>query len=1598
MNGDSVQDEDDSEHHYSRFEEPSRHDGEDSRWTLSSSHEFKVNQGGHGGHGGHGHHERPPSVVTAVVSGIINYMLMFGLCCAYGIIMFEDRSLAMHRGLGVKMCLSTAFFTGTMLAFRSEIPVAIGGTDLNPVVFLGGFVVTIAEKLKEDLDIPDPADWKGFGAKDGAVLCQGDHYTQYMAECDEYQDKVRATVIFTVTVSSAILGTIFFCLGRFKATRYVSYVPTSIMEAFLSCVGYKVFKYALKFCKYDPQQFIPAALIGVLLYFLKSLHIGNPAVVIPTMLLMPLGVFYLYIVLAKQEGLGYALDLARKDKLMFDKIEDVNFWEVWTTSIGKSEHVSTKAWAGTLAELCIMVIVTVLDCLLKISSTESKLPVQVHKDYEIQLHGVSNIASVLTGSTVGYMQLKFNVINYGVMGNVRDRRGGMTYALLCGLSLINIEHFNYLPRFFLGMLLFFAGAGFVAENLWGSRKYLSFREWMQILIIVAVFVFTKQLVIAVVVGGLLTGIDFILRYSKVSCIAGHPLRGGEIPMVVRQQPLLQRNLMHIANNWLMVIRLKGFIFFASATSVVHYMKNKFAEQLDVPEYRRLRFIVFDCEQLDGMDASASKSMKKLVEDAGKIGIRCLWTHMSEEVKESLVSRTIVQDQSDLYDGVTQAVDYVYKLALDYRITLHRQLMSLHPVFALYRILLRSQANFEPFIGAFPLDVQRFGCPWQYCTVKKMKRHKTVIHGCGERSLDLYLVHSGAVGVYDQDPSDNALARELGLDPYKNPGPHAIYTQGWFLNREMLTGAPTRNHAVALEDGELLVWSERNWIQMARERPYMSRAISKMIIKQMSRDDELRSLEMTSHMSGTEEDAIDLLEDEGLRRRSALSAHMNTGSIGSTFLQGVTDTLTGNMINMSNMSSSSDKKLDDKNGGDRKVSTRSEWEGKDQGATLDPNMGQSRSHGHRVSHVIESAKIFQLTGAGERPRGLAEARGLPEEMVQKLVGIQTAQVLDGFELYKTIKDVNEDVVMPPMPKGFRQNLEIAFDTYRRSEMETIPWAMCADALMFAGIFSAVLDKNVPMSKMLTRQEFLALGQRATMAPLSASQVRKVQGIFKRSDNDCNGRLDREQLISVFREVFHPDLTIEEVEGVSGAWGVGALERMDFLDFLCVFSRFLRIHEQDWNLLNGFHEVMGKKQFTETDYIQAADLANAFEGQLSIEHAEEMLWATDWRRDGEGNGKQLPFIDFIAAVLMNVDLNPGKLPPAPHNQYVDPTVIGFNSDAKATDVDGRQKFVLIRKATNPTLETSLAQAVPEMEFTEEHKLNFADKMMHDLRDGLAIDSIANIEDNRKNGTGAYETQDGPQAEASRMSQTTSKSATKTGTNSKSVTPGSSDAPEHQESSISMLEKMMAGQSGTARQQSNIAIHHQKSMAAPENNEVQLETFRARIYGLCEMPSSSPAARYLSSFMGVLIVISVLSLFLQPLITPPNKDPPKAEEDFWFFLDAVFTMIFTVEYIIRLAVCNAAGDMTVIDFVKTPSNICDFLALLPFYVELILKSTQDGLRLLRTARLMKLVRLLRVSRVFRLTRLAKHGSGCATLAGPVAMVLTVTWGIYLMNLDES
>jgi len=792
-------------------------------------------------HKTHACRTKPHSIVSAMISGVINWLLMFGLCCAYGMILFSSEWHVQHRALGVKMNLATAFFVGLALSLMSGIPVAIGGPDLNPVVFLGGFVELIGQTIADELGLehPDNDNHRRLGdggTSSGTSFCLGQHLGENLDACAEYHERLRATVIFATAASSLTLGLCFFCIGHFKLTRLASYLPQSIVEAFLSCVGYKVFKYALKFCNYDPLQFVPAACAGVFMYLLKAMHIGNPAVTIPLMLVVPLAVYYAIVF-----GSGSDLAEARNNDYMFPEMPDVGFWMLWAESWGKFGKINMAAWVKTLPDLATMLIVCILDCLLKLVGTENKLSIKVDKDYEVKLYGLCNFMTFGCGSSVGYNQLKFNVINSGVMGNATDQRGGIIYALLCGVGFFGtIALFNLQPRFFLSLLLFFAGTGFVAENLWGSRRYMNFREWMQVFIILGVFALTEKLLYAVVVGGLLTCFDFVGTYSTVPCVLGQPMRGGELATAERYDAVLQKTIQHVMNSWCLVIRLKGFIFFGSAQCITRYVNLEIHTQRDLPQYAHLKFVVFDCKLLDGIDASASKAIENAAKEMQAVGVRLLWSNVNHDLVTELKMRDVLAEDTDWFCDLNEAVLYVQGEVLQFLSITQERWDVLHPAFALYRELAHMQSEVDPFANILSMDTMRHGCPWRFCKRVTLEQHKTLLWEPGKMGAGLFLVHTGAVALYKTLPRHGSS---------ESMAPIAIYRRGWFLNRGMLASARTHYYAVALENGEALCWNERQWFNMAYECPYMSSAISKAAMRQQRYDWQLMKMQAEQKLQG-----------------------------------------------------------------------------------------------------------------------------------------------------------------------------------------------------------------------------------------------------------------------------------------------------------------------------------------------------------------------------------------------------------------------------------------------------------------------------------------------------------------------------------------------------------------------------------------------------------------------------------------------------------------------------------------------------------------------------------------------------------------------------
>ncbi|XP_001622346.3 potassium voltage-gated channel subfamily A member 2 [Nematostella vectensis] len=143
--------------------------------------------------------------------------------------------------------------------------------------------------------------------------------------------------------------------------------------------------------------------------------------------------------------------------------------------------------------------------------------------------------------------------------------------------------------------------------------------------------------------------------------------------------------------------------------------------------------------------------------------------------------------------------------------------------------------------------------------------------------------------------------------------------------------------------------------------------------------------------------------------------------------------------------------------------------------------------------------------------------------------------------------------------------------------------------------------------------------------------------------------------------------------------------------------------------------------------------------------------------------------------------------------------------------------------------------------------------------------------------------------------------------------------------------------------------------------------QIWELFEHPDSSSFATGLVVFSIFMIVSAVVTSiaessvrgeFLEDLPDASNQTTksPRNLENPWFVLEIVFNSWFTLEYLIRFFTAPSKYG-----FLLGLLNIVDLVAILPFYVTLLLDSSQSNS--------VTVLRVLRVVRVFRMFKLSRY-----------------------------
>ncbi|CAD7941141.1 unnamed protein product [Amoebophrya sp. A25] len=166
------------------------------------------------------------------------------------------------------------------------------------------------------------------------------------------------------------------------------------------------------------------------------------------------------------------------------------------------------------------------------------------------------------------------------------------------------------------------------------------------------------------------------------------------------------------------------------------------------------------------------------------------------------------------------------------------------------------------------------------------------------------------------------------------------------------------------------------------------------------------------------------------------------------------------------------------------------------------------------------------------------------------------------------------------------------------------------------------------------------------------------------------------------------------------------------------------------------------------------------------------------------------------------------------------------------------------------------------------------------------------------------------------------------------------------------------------------------------VEMVQLRLAIYRLFEDAQSSKAAKTVSLVILAVIIFSIASLVAEtsPSFMPdvdkygvelPNQSKGLViHKDVWLAVDWFCTLVFSVEFALRLWVCNVLPDKTVRGFLTQPMNICDLLAIAPLYIEVLFQGGGAGfLRILRAIRLVRLFRIFKLGRYSTALQLMFH-----------------------------
>jgi SulP family sulfate permease len=446
----------------------------------------------------------------------------------------------------------------------------------------------------------------------------------------------------TVLVSSLFTGGVLYLLGRFRASRFIRFIPYPVVGGFLAGTGWLLVTGAYRVMTDIPlsgagaaQVFSsPTTLIWVagalyaLVLFLAT-RWSRHYLVLPCLVAAGAGIAYLFL-------LGSGMDLvgAREMGWLFDTPPSGTLWAPWA-DLKPSREVF--GWiAGEAGGFLALALVLAITLLLSATALEIKTGWDSDLDRELSVNGWGNLLAGMAGGMPGCLSINRTLLSHQV--GARSRLAGILVAAVCA-AVVGFQWpvLMYTPKPLLGGILVYLGMGLLYEWLFEHRRRLSKVDYglvVLILVVVGTFGFLQGVLLGVVVAA----VSFAVNYSRVHVIK-HALTGAQHRSHVERSPEEEAWLRELGGE-IHIFWLQGYLFFGTAHRLVDEVKQVFHKSTG----QRPKWLILDFSRVMGMDSSAALSFAKLRQLAKRNGVAILCSRAAPELEFKL--------QEDVPDGVS----------------------------------------------------------------------------------------------------------------------------------------------------------------------------------------------------------------------------------------------------------------------------------------------------------------------------------------------------------------------------------------------------------------------------------------------------------------------------------------------------------------------------------------------------------------------------------------------------------------------------------------------------------------------------------------------------------------------------------------------------------------------------------------------------------------------------------------------------------------------------------------------------------------------------------------------------------------------------------